>query len=150
MTLAFNIFPYLAQPDELLSTLASRGCVLAVRQYDGAALRFGPIDTRLRSLIEASLRASAASSDQFKHYDMDRVLGLLSSSAFSAKKFGFELFARMSPFTDDFIPYYEGMFTWTLELLSDDAAEKLAAWLATDPPGGTRYFFEVDLTAVLS
>jgi hypothetical protein len=151
MTLAFNVFPYLTDPARLLSTVAGRAGVLVVRQYDGAALRFGPMETRLRSSIESSLLASVGSSKQFRHYDMDRVLGLLSASPFSKRQFGFELFARVSPFPEEFLAYYEGMLAWTLDLLSEDAADALASWLA-DPhaPGGTRYFFEVDLAAVLS
>jgi SAM-dependent methyltransferase len=148
VTLAFNVFSYLRDPAKLLSTLARRGGVLVVRQYDGAALRFGPMETRLRGSIESSLRASVASSAQFKHYDMDSLYEVLSASSFSKHEFGFELFARTSPFPAEFLAYYQGMLTWTLDLLSEDAADALASWLADAT--GERYFFEVDLTAVLS
>jgi hypothetical protein len=124
---------------------------LVVRQYDGGVLRFGPMDTRLRSSIESSLRASIASSRQFRHYDMDCVFTLLSDSQFSKREIGFELFARAAPFPEEFLAYYEGMLAWTLELLSESAAEALRSWLANSDNGShIRYFFEVDLTAVLS
>jgi SAM-dependent methyltransferase len=151
MILAFNIFPYVADPARLLKTVAGRGGALAVRQYDGAALRFGPMEGRLRALIENSLRASVSSSQQFRHYDMDRVFAFLASSPFSRRRVEFELFARVTPYPEEFLAYYEGMMRWTMELLSEDAAEALQGWL-TDPvfESAERYFFEVDLTAVVS
>jgi SAM-dependent methyltransferase len=151
ITLAFNIFPYLKNPAQLLSAISRNGGALVVRQYDGGALRFGPMDGRLRSVVESSLRASVASSDQFRHYDMDRVFKFLSNSRFSKREVGFELFARSFPFPDTFIAYYEGMLTWTLDLLSEGAADALRPWLADHSGEGQgRYFFEVDLVAVLS
>jgi trans-aconitate methyltransferase len=151
MALAFNVFQYLKDPAGLLSSVASNVDTLVVRQYDGGALRFGPMENRLRSVIEASLRASVASSDQFRHYDMDHVFALVANSPFSRREVGFELFARASPFAEDFRPYYEAMLGWTLSLLSDPAAEALGPWLADrDGENPERYFFEVDLTAVLS
>ena len=151
LTLAFNIFPYLTDPAKLLSTVARNGGALVVRQYDGGALRFGPMDVGLRSSVESSLRGSVMSSDQFRHYDMDRVLGLLLNSQFSTREIGFELFARAAPFPEDFLAYYEGTLTWMLDLLSENAADSLRSWLAdADGSPQGRYFFEVDLIAVLS
>lgn len=148
IALAFNLFPYLPNPAGLVEAVAQSGGALAVRQYDGAALRFGPMESRLRDSIEASLRASVASSGQFRHYDMDRVYTLLERAPFRNRKIAFEFFSRTAPFVESFVPYYEGTLAWTLDLLSEDAAGGLQTWLA-DPDSG-RYFFEVDLTAVLS
>lgn len=151
MTLAFNIFPYLSHPERLLELVAQRGGSLAVRQYDGAALRFGPMDPALRTLLETSLRASVGASGQFRHYDMDRTYEFVSKSPFTTKKVEFELFERFAPFPPDFEDYYEGTLAWTLELLSDEAADALSKWLSDrDMDVEISYFFEVDLTAVLS
>ena len=151
MTLAFNIFPYLKAPAELLSIIADRRGTLAVRQYDGAALRFGPMEPRRRDLIESSLRASVGSSSQFRHYDLDRAFELLAKSSFKRKELGFELFSRTAPFPEEFLAYYEGTLNWTLDLLSEAAADALTTWLDQPSNGGAaRYFFEVDLTAILS
>ena len=151
MTLAFNVFSYLKDPAGLMSAVAGKGGALAIRQYDGGALRFGPIEPRLRSAIEASLRASVSPSDQFRHYDMDHVFGLLETAPFTKRKVDFELYSRTAPFPEDFVPYYERMLAWTLDLLSEDAAKSLRSWLADGRSASCgRYFFEVDLTAVLS
>jgi hypothetical protein len=138
----------LRNPAGLIEAVAQNGGALAVRQYDGGALRFGPMESRLRSAIEASLRASVASSDQFRHYDMDRVYTLLEHAPFRKRKIAFEFFSRTAPFPESFIPYYDGTLAWTLDLLSEETAEALQTWF--DNPGSGHYFFEVDLTAVLS
>jgi SAM-dependent methyltransferase len=149
LALAFNVFPYLEDPAAVIAELARKGTALAVRQYDGAALRFGPMGNQLRTAVETSLQAAVGASEQFRHYDMDRVFSTLTSAAYTERTFEFELFARTDPFPPEFLDYYEGMMGWTLELLSEDAASAMRSWLA-DPNVGGRYFFEVDLTAVLS
>jgi SAM-dependent methyltransferase len=154
LTLAFNVFSYIEDLPLFLDKLASRlprGNV-AIRQYDGAGLRFGPMDTATRQSIEAALRAAVEPSVQFRHYDMDRVYSAIAHSSFTQRAVAFETFARASPFPDDFLEYYRGTMKWTLQHLSIDAAELLKCWLSDEsddfePP---RYFLEVDLTAVLS
>lgn len=150
MTLSFNLFQYLADPAELLTTLADQRGTVAVRQYDGAALRFGPMDPGVRDLIERSLLAAVGTSEQFRHYDMDRVFELLSASPFSHREIDFELFTRTSPFPDEFLDYYRSTLEWTLGLVPVDAQQELQSWLEEDPLATRRYFFEVDLTGILS
>jgi SAM-dependent methyltransferase len=154
MTLLFNVLSYLRDPAALLNTLGSRSHrgVVAVRQYDGAALRFGPMDTEVRALVESSLRASVLSSRQFRHYDMDRVFALLNESPFPHCRMDFELFARTAPFPSEFIDYFEGTLDWTLSLLSEAAAEELRKWRRQRLQSSVdnTYFYEVDLMAVLS
>lgn len=150
MTLSFNLFHYLADPAELLKKLADQEGTVAVRQYDGAALRFGPIDTADRACIERSLLAAVGASDQFRHYDMDHIFELLHASPFSSRKIAFELFTRISPFPDEFLDYYRSTLAWTLGLIPVDAQLKLKPWLEEDPRSPGRYFFEVDLTGILS
>jgi SAM-dependent methyltransferase len=154
LTLAFNVFSYIEDLPLFLDRLASRlprGAV-AIRQYDGAGLRFGPMDTATRQSIEVSLRAAVEPSAQFRHYDMDRVYAAIARTRFKQRAVTFETFARTSPFPDDFLDYYRGTMNWTLQHLSIDAAELLECWLSeeSDDFGPPRYFVEVDLTAVLS
>lgn len=154
--LAFNIFPYLRNPKALISTLKSKltkNGTLVVRQYDGALLRVGPRAQVDRSLIDQALQASVLSSTQFRHYDMDNVFELLSSSAFVKKNIDFEMFRRFSPFDEATLDYIKGTIEWERSLVSEDAAPKLDSWLdthlgATSPAQG--YFMTIDLVAHLS
>ena len=79
LTLAFNIFPYINNLDKFISALASRKPkgVLAVRQYDGASIRFGPMPTSERQKIESDLRVATENSQKFRHYDLDRTFAAL-------------------------------------------------------------------------
>lgn len=152
LTLAFNIFPYINNLDwfiKILSSRVPRG-TLAVRQYDGASIRFGPMKTAERQKIELDLRIATENSQKFHHYDLDRTFNALRKSAYNDSEYGFELFERTSPFADDFIPYYKETLDWTFQNLSDISSQYLEKWLAEDPKGINRYFYEVDLVALLS
>jgi SAM-dependent methyltransferase len=152
ITLAFNIFPYIIDLDAFIGALASRNPrgVLAVRQYDGASIRFGPMSTSERQKIESDLRVATENSQKFRHYDLDRTFTALRNSAYKEKNYQFELFERSSPFSDDFIPYYKGTLSWTCQFLSETSSEFLNKWMAEDPHMLNRYFYEVDLVALLS
>lgn len=153
LTLAFNIFPYIKDLTHFLKTLSNRcPCgALAVRQYDGASIRFGPMPTDKRQAIESSLRVATENSKKFRHYDLDRTYEALNNSSYKNKSYSFELFERTSPFPEDFIPYYRNMLQWTCDHISDSSAQYLSRWLDEDADYCMkRYFFEVDLVAVLS
>lgn len=152
LTLAFNIFPYINELDAFIEALAARTPkgVLAVRQYDGASIRFGPMPTAERQKIESDLRVATENSQKFRHYDLDRTFNSLRKSSFSKKDYQFELFERSSPFKDDFIPYYKGTLSWTQQFLSEKSAEFFKNWINEDPFMLNRYFYEVDLVALLS
>lgn len=151
ITLAFNIFPYIEKIDDFIKTLSNRHPkgILAVRQYDGASIRFGPMPTDIRQTIEADLRVSTETSSRFKHYDLDRTFVALKKSNFENCEYGFELFHKTTPFEQSFIPYYTNMITWTSEHVSEDSSFLLKKWLKDDKISD-RYFFEVDLVALLS
>lgn len=155
--LAFNIFPYVANPSGLLATIKSKlrpgGCLI-VRQYDGALLRMGPMNDRDRQLIDMSLMASVVGSGQFKHYDLDRVFHSIASSPFDAKAIDFEVFRRVTPYPPEFQSYLGNTIEWTRKYISDEARGRLDAWRQTTGQGGSTevpsYFMEVDLVAWLS
>ena len=151
ITLAFNIFPYIEKIDDFINTLAKRRPkgILAVRQYDGASIRFGPMPTDVRQTIESDLRVSTETSSRFKHYDLDRTFIALKKSNYKKCEYDFELFHRITPFEQSFIPYYTNMITWTSEHVSENSSMLLKKWL-NDENVSNRYFFEVDLVALLS
>lgn len=152
LTLAFNIFPYIQDLDSFIKSISLRTPrgTLAVRQYDGASIRFGPMKTSERQKMEINLRLATEHSQKFHHYDLDRTFTALRNSAYKSFDYGFELFERVSPFGSDFIPYYTGTLMWTRQHLSEDAAKQLDKWMAEDPQMLNRYFYEVDLVALLS
>lgn len=151
LTLAFNIFPYISDLKTFLEVLSSRRPkgALAIRQYDGASIRFGPMKTSERQQMEADLRLAVENSQKFKHYDLDRTFQTINSSAYTTIDCWFETFQRVSPFPNDFIPYYSGTLEWTYNHLSERSAERLKVWM-TNSQSLHRYFFEVDLVAILS
>lgn len=152
ITLAFNIFPYIQNLDNFLNILSNRvpKGKLIVRQYDGASIRFGPMPTAERQRMESDLRLSTEGSQKFKHYDLDRTFSSIYRSNYTNIKCSFELFERTSPFPESFIPYYNGTLDWTLQNLSESSATKLKKWINQGDQLSNRYFFEVDLVAILS
>lgn len=152
LTLAFNIFPYIKDIDNFINILAEKSPqgTLAVRQYDGAAIRFGPMPTAMRQKIEQDLQTSTGNSQKFRHYDLDRTFVALQNSAYTNFEYNFELFERISPFEQDFIPYYEGTLRWTCQHISDTSSEFLSNWMNDNIHLSNRYFYEVDLVALLS
>lgn len=152
LTLAFNIFPYIKNLGQFISVLSSRipRGVLAVRQYDGASIRFGPMETAKRQQIENDLRTCVENSKKFHHYDLDRTFTVINMSSYKIQECEFELFARTSPFKDDFIPYYKEMLEWTCQNISDVSENYLRRWITEISNETYRYFYEVDLVALLS
>ncbi len=152
LTLAFNIFPYIKNLDSFINTLLLRvpHGTLAIRQYDGASIRFGPMPTSKRQAIEIELRVATESSQKFYHYDLDRTYSALRNSRYKQFSYEFELFERSSPFPIDFLPYYKETLLWTCQFLSENTANYLRTWIDSDPLMQNRYFYEVDLVALLS
>ena len=152
LTLAFNVFPYIKNIDKFLSILKTKSPhgTLAVRQYDGASIRFGPMSTVMRQKIEQDLQIATGNSKKFRHYDLDRTFVALRNSLYTNFEYSFELFERISPFDHDFIPYYEGTLLWTCQHISDTSAEFLNNWINDNVQQTNRYFYEVDLVALLS
>lgn len=152
LTLMFNLAAYLPELDALLGLLATMPGRTSIRQYDGAALRIGPMATEDRAMIDASLHASVGRSSQFQHYGLDRLYGAIERAPFRSKQVSFELFQRRTPFPPEFAGYFHGTMDWAMEHLSEAARQRFHQWLEArraDPAVPT-YFFEVDVTAMLS
>lgn len=152
LTLAFNIFPYILDLNAFIEALflSNPNGILAVRQYDGASIRFGPMSTSERQNMEADLRVATENSNKFHHYDLDRTFVALQNSSYKHKHYEFELFERSSPFQNDFVSYYKDTLEWTCQHISEYSAQKLRRWIDEDPFMKNRYFYEVDLIALLS
>jgi SAM-dependent methyltransferase len=152
LTLLFNVSSYIADIDALLDRFAKGPGTLAVRQYDGAALRFGPMATRTRAAIDRALFAGVGVSGEFRHYDLDRLFTAIQLAPFTSRDIDFELFQRSTPFPEDFLDYYAGTLSWTEDHVSEAARAQLSAWRRdhAEDPSQPAYFIEVDLTAVLS
>jgi SAM-dependent methyltransferase len=154
--LAFNLFPYLSDASRLLNELRThvRGAgIVAVRQYDGSLFRIGPMPLATRTLIDLSLQASVIGSEQFRHYDLDRVFTALESSQFKMRHIDFELFRRVAPYPPDFMDYLKNSIDWMTALVSDEARAALTLWHDSYAKPGSQvpsYFVEVDLVAWLS
>jgi hypothetical protein len=152
LTMLFNVSCYVDDLDEMFGCLARRPGHLAVRQYDGAALRFGPMDPEDRVFIEESHRQAVKGRCEFRHYDLDRLYTAIERAPFTQRDVSFELFARRSPFPEDCLEYLVGTMWWMFNYLSEEATERLGSWWSDrqqDPTLPT-YFTEVDLCAILA
>lgn len=155
--LAFNIFPYVSDPAKLLEQLRAKlrpgGCVV-VRQYDGALIRLGPMTESDRRIIDTSLMTAVLGSEQFKHYDMDRVFECVQASRYASKSTDFEIFRRVAPFPSEFREYFLKTVEWTHTYISEDAQRRLKRWLDSLSDGtdntASSYVVEVDLISWLS
>lgn len=152
LTLLANVSPYVDRLDHLLELLARRGGYVAIRQYDGRTLRFGPMAEDDRVVIEASLHDGSDQRGGFSHYDLDRLYEAVGRAPFREQNISFELFSRCAPFPAEVAHYFAGTVWWTQKYLSDEASERLENWWSQrqqDPLLPT-YFTEVDLCAVLA
>lgn len=156
LILAFNIFSYIKNPSQFIENIKLRlnpSGTLVIRQYDGNFLRFGPVSPKLRLNIEKSLHASLSNSNEFKHYALDEVFTAVEQSSFEKKDVYFETFQKVPPYSEKFIEYYKKTIIWTMNYISDDAAQKLQQWYTNfiiRNDGASTYFVEVDLVSLLS
>ncbi len=152
--LAFNIFPYVLDPATLLEQLRAKlrpGGSVVVRQYDGALIRLGPMAENDRRTIDTSLMTAVLGSEQFKHYDMDRVFECVQASRYTSKSTDFEIFRRVAPFPPEFCEYFIKTVEWTHTYISEDAKRRLKQWLEGRSDGTEpSYVVEVDLVSWLS
>jgi hypothetical protein len=152
LTLAFNIFSYIKNIDSFINTLSNRTPkgILAIRQYDGDSIRFGPFPTAKRQEIESDLRIALENSNKFYHYDLDRTFNVIKNSSYQNCRKNFELFERSSPFSNDVLMYYKETILWISQFLSEKNKEFLLQWINEDLYMKNHYICEVDLIAILS
>lgn len=152
--LAFNIFSYIEFPDQFLENIRTKlnpKGQLVIRQYDGAALRFGPMKPELRINIENVLFSAVNYSQTFKHYDLDRVYSAIENSRFALKAIDFEIFKRVYPYPEEFLNYYSNTIKWTINYISEKMSKELQQWYEMHIENNNpSYFYEVDLIGTLT
>ena len=155
--LLYNILSYIPEYDvlDLLTRIIKvkpNKAKIVIRQYDGAAIRFGPMSTEDRIEIDTSLHSSVAYSKHFNHYGMDNIFEVINNLNCLTKHITFELYEKKSPYSPNTMKYIKNMLHWTQNYLSDSSAEKLVMWkekyLKDQAPPS--YFTEVDMIATLS
>ena len=156
MYLAFNIFPYLSDIvlfiDVLKRKLNPGGCIV-IRQYDGSMLRIGPMSPVVRTEIDLSLQAAVLNSEQFRHYDLDRVFKAIYATVHEKIDIEFEVFNRVTPYPAAFLPYLKNTVGWTRQHISEKAGHLLDEWIMSHletPAPAPSYFSGTDLVAILS
>lgn len=153
LCLLFNVSSYIDDFGGLLRTLRIHrpGGAVAIRQYDGAALRFGPMPPESRLSIDSALHSAVRPLSHFRHYDMDRVVEEIQAAGFASTTVEFELYARVAPFSAEDFAYIDAMIGWTREHVSGIATPLLDSWWrAALKDGAAAYVYEVDLVALLS
>lgn len=153
LLLSFNMFSYVNDIDKFMNQIKlklNKNGVFAIRQYDGGMIRFGPMSSDSRNYMDDSLYTAVGDSEQFKHYDLDRVYSAITKSSFVDKNIYFETFQKHSPFTDDFNNYFKGTVEWTVNYLNSEETKELNKWYTkfNNQPG--YYFLENYLVSLLS
>lgn len=152
LILLFNMFCYIDCPNHFLEKLRSKlnpGGRIIIRQYDGSNIRLGPMEEKTRKLIDNSLFSSISLSNQFHHYDLDRVFETIENSSFANKKIEMEIFFKKTPYSSEVRLYLEEHIKWTNEYIGEDAKIKLNEWKVKQFDKFS-YCTEVDLVATLS
>lgn len=156
MYLAFNIFPYLDDIASFISVLKAKlnpgGCIV-IRQYDGSMLRIGPMEPAIRIEMDLSLQAAVLNSEQFRHYDLDRVFSAIYAAPNTNVEVGFDTVTRVTPYPTEFLPYLRNTVGWSRQHISEKAGKLLDKWThlhldAAQP--APSYFSGTDLVAILS
>ena len=152
LILLFNMSCYIKNMDIFLEKLRMRltpnGRII-VRQYDGSNIRIGPMEEKVRKLIDNSLFSSLCSSSEFYHYDLDRVFDAIEKSSFSNKKIEMETYFKKTPYSKEVLTYLEEHIKWTSNYVSDKAKLELQKWIEKQFYSNS-YCSELDLIAILS
>lgn len=154
--LAFNVFGYVSEPLKTLKKLKSQlptNSQLIIRQYDGSALRFGPMEHSSRLSIDTSLYAGVGASRQFHHYAADRVFSAIFDAEFKATNTYLDTYSVKSPYSAEQLLYIRNMLDWTSQQISEVDIDKLDTWAQTylsDKNSNNSYFYETDFVAVVS
>lgn len=150
--LVFNMFSYIKDPDVFLEKLKHKlnpnGRVI-IRQYDDGILRVGPLEEETRKSIDNSLYSSLILSNEFSHYDMDRVFNVINLASYPVKKIEMELYYKVSPYSKEVEKYIKEHLLWEQGYVSDSDKLLLNNWIEKQFDNNS-YFLGVDLVSFLS
>lgn len=152
LALIFNFSSYIDDLDYILSLLSKeRGFKeIALRQFAGDEIKFGPFAPAIHTLIDQSIKNSIGGSKQIRYFDMDRLISAANSSKRVVTFNDFELFKAFSPFDDNVFPYIKATAEWTLERASNNEKLYIQNWLKqANNKESALYFFSLDWTALL-
>ena len=152
LALVFNFSSYIKNLDLFFLNISrERGFKeIALRQFAGDEIKFGPFMTDEHTRIDLSLKASMGGSSQIKYFDMDRLIEAAAVSGREAIFKNFELFSDFSPFNESTWPYIKGTAEWTAERVSEKEQVIIKEWinkaLCQD---NSLYFYSLDWLALL-
>ncbi len=152
LTLIFNFSSYIENLDFVFETLSKeRGFKeIALRQFAGDEIKFGPFSPEIQTLINNSVKNSIGASRQIRYYDMDRLIDSTSNSQRKIIYQDFELYKAFSPFGSHNFPYIKGTVNWTLDRVSENEKPVILDWLdMANCDEKLLYFFSLDWVALL-
>lgn len=122
---------------------------LIIKQYDGSLLRIGPMCEKTRKIVDNSLYYSLSSSNEFYHYDIDRVYESVINSSFSSKVIKIDTYFKKAPYGDKEIKYIKGHIEWVKKYISEAAKIEFEQWIK-DSFLKKSYYLETDFVFILS
>ncbi|QIL45601.1 class I SAM-dependent methyltransferase [Vagococcus coleopterorum] len=152
MALIFNFSSYVDDLDMLLSYISKeRGFKqLALRQFAGHEIKFGPFENDDQTAIDLSLKDAIGNSEQIRYYDMDRLIQAAATTNRQVLFKEFELFQDFSPFKSNTWPYIKGTAEWTAEKMPANQKKLITDWLSkAAEENDSLYFYSLDWTALL-
>lgn len=152
LTLIFNFSSYIENLGLLFDSLSKEKGFkeIALRQFAGDEIKFGPFAPDTHTLIDNSLKNSIGASQQIRYYDMDRLIQMVADSDREIIYQDFDLYKAFSPFNPENYPYIVGTVNWTLDRVSENAQPAIIDWLSKASNGDkSLYFYSLDWIALL-
>lgn len=153
LALIFNFSSYIEDLELFFSSISQeRGFKgIALRQFAGDEIKFGPFNPNEHEAIASSLKNSIGSSNQIRYYDMDRLIEVALKTGRTPLIRDFELYKSFSPFTVNSWPYIKGTAEWTADRMPKYEKNLIHNWLTRAAENDSSlYFFSLDWIALLS
>jgi SAM-dependent methyltransferase len=152
LALIFNFSSYIENLEDFFANIScKRGFKkIALRQFAGDEIKFGPLNIDKQTAIALSLKDSIGESQQIRYFDMDRLIECAAKSGREVVFREFELFQDFSPFDNSTWPYIKGTVEWTSERMPKYEKKIVDEWLVkATKKDESLYFYSLDWTALL-
>lgn len=152
LALIFNFSSYIENLDRFFAIISPEKGFnkIALRQFAGDEIKFGPFTINEQSSIDFSIKNSIGGSKQIRYFDMNRMIESASKLGRVTKFREFELFQEFSPFKNSTWPYIKGTVEWTSERMPESEKIIVNNWLEkANIKDESLYFFSIDWTALL-